>query len=69
MPTSNIFSQLTRRLSSIKAKVILTFCILIIVTAIIELYAFLQVNKLNEGSLKEDFKVLGEEVKNLKHLL
>jgi HAMP domain-containing protein len=51
---------------SIKAKVFLAFFVLILITGITEFYAFLQVNKLNEGVLKEDFKMLQEEVNNLK---
>lgn len=66
MSTWIFFSGLIRQSSSIKAKVVFTFCILIIVTGITEFYAFLQVNKLNDGSLKEDFKILQAEVKNLK---
>ncbi len=51
---------------SIKAKVFLAFLVLILFTVIAEFYAFLQVNKLSEGVLKEDFKMLQEEVNNLK---
>ena len=52
--------------SSIKAKVFLAFLVLILITGLTEFYAFLQVNKLSDGALKEDFRTLQEEVNNLK---
>lgn len=58
--------MLAQYYKSIKAKVFLAFLVLILLTGITEFYAFLQVNKLNEGVLKEDFKMLQEEVNNLK---
>jgi len=52
--------------SSIKAKVFLAFLVLLVITGLTEFYAFLQVNKLSDGALKEDFRTLREEINNLK---